>query len=82
LIRGSVIVRQLEEIIMIKTMDIHEYFEVFNSNSRRLSEQIGLDYQVLRRRIRHPDSKISVILDEQLKPFRLRIEYFEVIERA
>jgi hypothetical protein len=81
LIRGSVIVRQLEEIIMIKTMDIHEYFEVFNSNSRRLSEQIGLDYQVLRRRIRHPDSKIS-ILDEQLKPFRLRIEYYEVIERA
>ena len=67
---------------MIKTMHIHEYFEVFNSNSRRLSEQIGLDYQVLRRRIRHPDSKISVILDEQLKPFRLRIEYYEVIERA
>jgi hypothetical protein len=70
-----------EETTMNK-MDIKDYFEVFNSNPKKLSSDMQIDYQKLRRRIKKPDIAIQVDLDEQLRPCKLYFEYREEIERA
>jgi len=70
-----------EELLMNK-MDIKDYFEVFNSNAKKLSSDMQIDYQKLRRRIKKPDIAIQVDLDEQLRPCKLYFSYREEIERA
>jgi hypothetical protein len=70
-----------EELLMNK-MDIKDYFEVFNSNAKKLSSDMQIDYQKLRRRIKKPDIAIQVDLDEQFRPCKLYFEYREEIERA
>ena len=70
-----------EELLMNK-MDIKDYFEVFNSNAKKLSSDMQIDYQKLRRRIKKPDIAIQVDLDEQFRPCKLYFEYREDIERA
>ena len=70
-----------EELLMNK-MDIKDYFEVFNSNAKKLSSDMQIDYQKLRRRIKKPDIAIQVDLDEQFRPCKLYLEYREEIERA
>jgi hypothetical protein len=70
-----------EETTMNK-MDIKDYFEVFNSNAKKLSSDMQIDYQKLRRRIKKPDIAIQVDLDEQFRPCKLYFEYREEIERA
>lgn len=63
-------------------MDIKDYFEVFNSNAKKLSSDMQIDYQKLRRRIKNPNTSIQVDLDEQLRPCKLYFEQREEIERA
>ncbi len=63
-------------------MDIKDYFEVFNSNAKKLSSDMQIDYQKLRRRIKKPDIAIQVDLDEQFRPCKLYFEFREEIERA
>ena len=70
-----------EELIM-KKMDIKDYFEVFNSNAKKLSSDMQIDYQKLRRKIKKPNTAIQVDLDEQLRPCKLYFEQREEIERA
>jgi hypothetical protein len=70
-----------EELLMNK-MDIKDYFEVFNSNAKKLSSDMQIDYQKLRRRIKKPDIAIQVDLDEQFRPCKLYFEFREEIERA
>jgi hypothetical protein len=70
-----------EELLMNK-IDIKDYFEVFNSNAKKLSSDMQIDYQKLRRRIKKPDIAIQVDLDEQFRPCKLYFEYREEIERA
>ncbi len=63
-------------------LKIEEYFTIFNSNPLKLSSDLNMDYQKLRRRLKKPDLKIYVELDEEWKPLKLKLTHSEEIVRT
>jgi len=63
-------------------LKIEEYFTIFNSNPRKLSDDLNMSYQLLRRRLKKQDIEIYVELDEQWKPLKLKLNHSEEIVRT
>ena len=62
-------------------LEIDEYFSIFNSNALKLSTDLNMSYNKLRRRLKKDDLQIFVELDEEWKPLKLMLEHLEEIVR-
>ena len=67
---------------MKRQYEINKYFDVFNSNIKKLSDDLNINYQKLRRRTLKTNVAMVVQLDANLKPHKLLINTQEEIERA
>jgi hypothetical protein len=58
------------------------YMDRFNSNIRRISLELGVAEQKIRKRSRKPNTEIFVCIDDNFKLLKLEIFSTETFERA